>query len=348
MAISRFAAFIFMLPLSLCAQGWKLVWADSFDTYSGLPDSTKWSYQVGAGGWGNNEAEYYTANRPENCRVENGTLIIEARQDFWQNNEYTSARIRTMNKGDWLYGRFEVRAKLPYGGGTWPAIWMMPTDNAYGGWPQSGEIDIMEHVGNDPSVIHFSAHSLTYNWRAGTAKTDTTRADDFATAFHVYAMEWTPDTIRGYLDTLCYFTYVNEHSGWESWPFDRRFYFILNIALGGDWGGAIDNNIFPQQMVIDYVKVYQWSNGASARDKKTAAPRPGYSVQRLTHSLMVTMPSPDRRTASLYGLDGRVSVVANCTGNFCTLPLCSLAKGTYLLRISGVKDVFQTRIIWDR
>ena len=344
----RSCAFISLLPLSIFAQGWELVWADSFDTYSGLVDSSKWSYQVGAGGWGNNESEYYTDHRLENCRVENGTLILEARRDFWQNNEYTSARIRTAGKGDWLYGRFEVRAKLPYGGGTWPAIWMMPTDDEYGGWPRSGEIDIMEHVGHDPGVIHFSAHCLKYYWRIGTEKTATTRVDDFATSFHVYAMEWGPDTIRGYLDTLHYFTALNEHSGWQAWPFDKRFHFILNIALGGDWGGAIDNSIFPQQMVIDYVKAYAWNPNAAARSIKPIASRPGYSCRLIHNSLEMTMPSQANYSVRLCGLNGRVAVLWNCTGISCILSPASLARGTYILRVSGEHGGFQKRIIWGK
>jgi beta-glucanase (GH16 family) len=148
---------------------WQLVWSDEFN-YSGLPDRSKWGYDVGGHGWGNKELQYYTERRKENARVENGHLIIEARRDGSESNEYTSARLVSKGKGDWTYGRFEVRAKLPSGRGTWPAIWMLPSVKSYGGggWPDNGEIDIMEHVGFDPNVIHGSAHTslLSFYWNA--------------------------------------------------------------------------------------------------------------------------------------------------------------------------------------
>jgi beta-glucanase (GH16 family) len=281
--------------------------------------------------------EYYTAGRPENCRVENGTLVLEAHNDNWQGHQYTSARIRTAAKGDWLYGRFEVRAKLPYGGGTWPAIWMMPTDNEYGDWPGSGEIDIMEHVGHDPGVIHFSTHCLTYYWRIGTEKTATTRVDDFADAFHVYAMEWGPDTIRGYLDTLLYFTNLNEHSGWQAWPFDKRFHFILNIALGGDWGGVIDNSIFPQRMVIDYVKAFAWDNNAGVRDGHRAGTSAGMSLfaRRLPGGIAVGFPSVNNYSVELYDVAGRLLGQKNIFGDKGFINTGGRARGTYVVRITG-------------
>jgi beta-glucanase (GH16 family) len=344
----RTAVLVSLLPLSLHAQQWKLVWADSFDTYTGLPDTSKWSWQVGDNGWGNNEKEYYSDKRLENTRVENGNLIIEAHRDFWLNHEYTSGRIRTVNKGDWLYGRFEVRAKLPYGGGTWPAIWMMPTDNAYGGWPKSGEIDIMEHVGNDPGVIHFSAHSLKYYWRIGTEKTATTIQNDFADAFHVYTMEWSPDSIRGYLDQRKYFTATNEHSDWQAWPFDKRFHFILNIALGGDWGGVIDNNIFPQRMTIDYVKAYTWDNTSHVLRSRTPE-QPGYGactiVQR-NGSLLITLPAHGRYAVTLCALNGTTIASAQGSGSTCSLARLSAVSGAYVLKASGSWGVATRNILY--
>lgn len=240
---------------------WKLVWADEFSV-NGLPDSTKWGYDVGGHGWGNQEKQYYTANRYENARVENGMLYIEARRDFYQGHEYTSARLVSKNKGDWTYGKFEIRAKLPSGRGTWPAIWMLPTQWTYGngGWPDNGEIDIMEHVGYNPGVIHASIHCNTYNHTIQTQKTATIQVPDASKAFHTYSLIWSKDKIEIFVDDRLYFTYANEGTGWQVWPFDKDFHLLLNIAVGGTWGGAqgIDNNIFPQQMVIDYVRVYQY------------------------------------------------------------------------------------------
>jgi beta-glucanase (GH16 family) len=243
-------------------KGYQLVWSDEFTT-NGLPNSAKWDYQTGGSGFGNDEKQYYYAGRAENSRVENGMLIIEARKDNYENHTYTSARMVSMGKGDWTYGRFEIRAKLPAGRGTWPAIWMMPTESTYGsgGWPDNGEIDIMEHVGYNMGTIHASIHSKMYYHKINTQKTATTFVNDVAAKFHTYILEWDALQIKAYVDTTLYFTTPNEGKGWEYWPFDKDFYLILNIAVGGSWGGAqgIDDSIFPQQMVIDYVRVYQKS-----------------------------------------------------------------------------------------
>jgi len=241
-------------------EGWTLVWYDEFDDED-LPHSEKWEYDVGGHGWGNEELQYYTARRRENARVEGGVFVIEARKEPWNENEYTSARLVTKGKGDWTYGRFEIRAKLPSGRGTWPAIWMLPTEWTYGdgSWPDNGEIYIIEHVGYDPGWIHGSVHTHAYNWREGTHKTAQTYVSDAETAFHVYAMEWTPERIGVYTDTTEYFTFHNEGTGWKVWPSDKAFHLVLNIAVGGLWGGThgVDDGIFPQRMEVDYVRVYE-------------------------------------------------------------------------------------------
>lgn len=240
---------------------WELVWSDEFET-TGLPDPAKWGYDVGGGGWGNNELQYYTENNPNNARVMNGRLIIEAHRENFGGNEYTSARLVTRGKGDWLYGRFEINAKLPSGRGTWPAIWMLPTRWSYGngGWPDNGEIDIMEHVGYDPGMIHASIHTHLYNWPANTQKTAIIHIPDAETAFHTYALQWSAGKIEVFVDDSLYFTFLNEGTGWQAWPFDRAFHLILNIAIGGNWGGAqgVDNSIFPQRLEVEYVRVYRW------------------------------------------------------------------------------------------
>ena len=242
---------------------WRLVWSDEFK-YNGLPDPKKWSYDVGGHGWGNKELQFYTERRPENARVENGMLIIEARRDSWEGHEYTSARLVTKGKGDWTYCRVEVRAKLPSGRGTWPAIWMLPTASAYGGWPSSGEIDIMEHVGFNPDVVHASVHTKAYNHKIDTQKTAQIKVETARSDFHVYAVEWLPNEIRGYIDEQQYFTFKNERltnqsADFQQWPFDKPFHLLLNIAVGGTWGGAdgVDENIWPQRMEIDYVRIYR-------------------------------------------------------------------------------------------
>lgn len=239
---------------------YELVWSDEFDT-DGALDSTKWGYDVGGSGWGNNELQYYTNG--SNSWVENGKMIIEARKESYLGREYTSARVISKNKGDWKYGKIEVMAKLPTGVGTWPAIWMLPTDWVYGGWPDSGEIDIMEHVGYDQNVIVGSVHTKFFNHTIGTQKSKTKVIDTASTEFHKYSIQWLPERIIFYIDDVQYFSfYPNLYitlPTYGEWPFDKRFHLLINLAIGGNWGGAqgVDDSIFPQRFEIDYVRVYQ-------------------------------------------------------------------------------------------
>jgi beta-glucanase (GH16 family) len=275
----RFVLSIIMLILlagvkiSVSAQDWVLVWSDEFNS-PGLPDESKWSYDVGGGGWGNNELQYYTLKREENARIEDSTLIIELRKEAFQERDYTSARLVSKNKGDWLYGRVEVRAKLPSGKGTWPAIWMLPTDWEYGQWPSSGEIDIMEHVGYDQGVIHATVHTADLNHTKGTQVGKSIKVNDCSDQFHVYSIEWYPDRIDAFVDGTKYFTFENRGEGYATWPFDKRFHLLLNIAFGGDWGGAqgIDNSIVSARFYIDYVRVYQKAESGPVSLTVTSTP----------------------------------------------------------------------------
>lgn len=232
-----------------------LIWSDEFN-YKGLPDSTKWNYDVGGDGYGNNEAQFYTKNRLENARVENGNLIIEAKKENWEKNKYTSARLLTKGKFSFKYGTVEVRAKLPKGRGTWPAIWMMSENMKE--WPDDGELDIMEHVGYNQGYVHASVHTKKYNHIINTQKTDTLFVKDTSENFHVYKADWTPEKIDVYIDDQKFFTYENKEKTYESWPFDQPYFIILNLAVGGFWGGkeGIDDSVFPQKYEIDYVRVY--------------------------------------------------------------------------------------------
>ncbi|QJD95513.1 glycoside hydrolase family 16 protein [Mucilaginibacter robiniae] len=242
-------------------KGWTFettpTWKDEFD-YTGLPDTTKWGYDIGGSGWGNNELEYYT-NSINNARVANDKLTITLRKENVGGRNYTSARLASRNKFDFLYGRVEVKAKLPSGKGTWPAIWMLPTDYAYGAWPASGEFDIMEMVGYDPNVIHVSAHTGKYNFKQNNQKTNITRLDDAINTYHLYRVDWTPYSVKGYVDNVPVLEYVNDGTGSYEWPFDKRFHMLLNIAYGGDWGGAqgIDDNTLPATMDVDYIRYYK-------------------------------------------------------------------------------------------
>lgn len=233
------------------------MWSDEFDV-NGLPNNAKWGYDLGGGGWGNNELQNYT-NVLDNAKVEGGNLVITAKKESSGSMNYSSARLVSKNKGDFLYGRIEARAKLPAGRGTWPAIWMLPTDWAYGNWPKSGEIDIMEHVGYDLNKVHVTVHTEAYNHSIGTQKGASQTVSTATTDFHKYRVDWTPYAVRGYIDDQLMFTFVNEGKGYAGWPFDKRFHLLLNLAIGGNWGGAqgVDDSVFPQSMLVDYVRVYK-------------------------------------------------------------------------------------------
>ncbi len=237
-------------------SGRKLIWSDEFDK-KGLPDAAKWNYDTGGSGFGNEEAQFYTKDRLENARVENGKLIIEARRENRDDKKYTSARLLTKGKFSFQYGTVEVRAKLPKGRGTWPAIWMMSEDMKK--WPDDGELDIMEHVGYHQGYIHASVHTKKYNHVLHTQKTDTLFVKDASDKFHVYKADWSPEKIEVYIDNQKFFTYENKEKSDEAWPFDKPYFIILNLAIGGFWGGkeGIDDTIFPQKFEIDYVRVYQ-------------------------------------------------------------------------------------------
>lgn len=239
------------------AQKAKLIWSDEFDQ-NGLPNPNNWNYNVGDHGWGNDELEYYTEANLDNARVENGVLILEAIKDPSYPKGYTSARLVTKGKASWKYGYIEVRAKLPTGRGTWPAIWMLAEKNKYGGWPSNGEIDIMEHVGYDPGKVHGTVHTEAFNHKIGTQKGNYLMVADFDSEFHLYAINWTKKKIDFYIDQQLYFSFENTGGDYKEWPFDQPFHLIQNIAVGGGWGGqqGIDPTIWPQKMEIDYVRVY--------------------------------------------------------------------------------------------
>jgi len=275
---SSVAILLTLLAAAALAQppGYRLVWADEFDK-PGLPDPARWNYEYGM--IRNNEAQFYTYARPENARVENGVLVIEARRENWseagKTARYTSASVTTECRQYWRYGRIEVRAKLPTGRGTWPAIWMLGQNfsNKVGkvDWPRCGEIDIMENVGFDPDTIHANIHTEAYNHVKGTNKGNRITVKDPWRDFHVYALDWSPQRIVMSVDGQDYFTFEDEGTGEAVWPFDQPFYLILNLAIGGSWGGqqGVDDAIFPQRFEIDYVRVYQ-------RDERqqTVTPRP--------------------------------------------------------------------------
>ncbi|PMP77141.1 MAG: glycosyl hydrolase family 16 [Chloroflexus aggregans] len=232
---------------------WMLVWSDEFDGETLNPSN--WLFDKGAGGWGNNELQFYT-NRPENARIEAGVLVIEARQEEYLAWEYTSARIKTHYLHAWTYGRIEARMQLPAGGkGIWPAFWMLGENIATARWPNCGEIDIMENIGN-PTMVYGSVHGPGYS--GGNAITKPfVSSQPLSDDFHIYAVEWEPDEIRWYVDDQLYHTLRRDQVPGE-WVFDHPFFLILNLAIGGNWPGYPDETtVFPQQLRVDYVRVYQ-------------------------------------------------------------------------------------------
>jgi len=261
-----------LLLLPACAQtaGWQLVWADEFEV-DGLPDAAKWNYEEGF--VRNEEAQYYTRARMENARVEDGRLVIEGRRERLANpahvpgsegwktarehTEYTSAALITLDRASWRYGRIEVRARLPHGKGIWPAIWMMGVNRGDVGWPHCGEIDVMEFVGKLPNRIHGTVHyPADGRHRSNGGRVDTKRPYE---DFHVYAIEWWPDRIDFFFDDTLYHKFPIDQAGeGEDNPFRKPHYLLINLALGGSWGGPIDDAVLPQRYLIDWVRVYEW------------------------------------------------------------------------------------------
>jgi len=226
-----------------------LVWGDEFNT-DGLPDTTKWGYDLGAGGWGNNESQYYT-NRVANAVVIDGSLKITAKKEAYNGSDYTSARLLSKDKYSFQYGKVAVRAKLPAGGGTWPAIWMLGSNINTAGWPGCGEIDIMEHLGNDLNKIYGTLH---YPGRSGgNADGNNKIIANATTEFHIYAAEWDAAFIKVFVDGQLIHSVTN--SG--SIPFSHQFFLIMNVAMGGGFGGAIDPAFREASMEVDYIRVYQ-------------------------------------------------------------------------------------------
>lgn len=238
----------------------KLVWSDEFSE-NGLPDAAKWTFEEGY--LRNNELQYYTSARTQNTEIKKGFLNITARNDSLKNGTeiypITSASLNTKGKSEWTYGRIETRVKFPSSLGTWPAIWMLGADIDSTGWPASGEIDILEHVGYMPDTVHFNVHTKKYNHVIGTGKGSKFYSKAPYDAFHVYAIEWFPDRIDWYFDDKKVFTYANEKTGADVWPFSKPQYLILNLAFGGAWGGQRGVNVssLPQTFLIDYVRVFQ-------------------------------------------------------------------------------------------
>jgi len=257
-------------PATTRSGGWKLVWSDEFNgPNESAVDRSKWTFEIGGGGWGNQELEYYT-DRTENASVHYGNLVIRALSEKYTGSDgvtrnYTSARLKTLGKFSQTYGRFEARLKIPFGHGLWPAFWMLGDDFDKVGWPACGEIDIMENIGKEPAIVHGSIHGPGFIGGTGLEANYTLPPKQrFADDFHVFAIEWDLDSVSFYVDHDRYVrrTRADLQPGWK-WVFDKPFFLLLNVAVGGDWPGNPDSTtVFPQTMLVDYVRVYERSDTA--------------------------------------------------------------------------------------
>lgn len=254
-------------PPSPTLPGWTLVWSDEFNLPDGSsPDASKWNLVTGGNGFGNAELESYT-NRPQNAEIQNGNLVITALKETYTgadmvSHDYTSARLNTSNKFAQAYGRFEARIKIPYGQGMWPAFWLLGSDISTKGWPTCGEIDIMENIGREPSIVHGTIHGPGYSGGKGIGSPFSfPDSRKFADDFHVYAVEWSPKEIKFFVDDNLYATRTPaDLPPGTKWVYDHPFFILLNLAVGGKWPGNPDaSTVFPQQMLVDYVRVYQRS-----------------------------------------------------------------------------------------
>ena len=246
-----------LTTLPLCAQDRRLVWSDEFDGPAGAPpDPARWVYDLGSSGWGNHELEDYTDSRANSHLDGEGHLVIEALEPA--PHKFTSARLKTQGKFSVTYGRVEARIRIPYGQGIWPAFWMLGDDIKTKGWPASGEIDIMENIGKEPDTVHSTVHGPGYSGDKGIGRPFTLPSGRFATGYHVYALEWSPERVEFLVDNQSYHvvTPASLPAG-AKWVYDHPFFIILNVAVGGDWPGNPDStSVFPQKMLVDYVRVY--------------------------------------------------------------------------------------------
>jgi beta-glucanase (GH16 family) len=309
------------------AQCPTVVWGDEFN--AATLDLAKWSYQLGDGcqegicGWGNNELQYY---KQENITLSNGQLHVTAKRERVQSKSYTSGRIRTINKGDWTYGRFEANIKLPAGQGLWPAFWMLPTDEVYGGWPQSGEIDIMEFVAADPTRVLGTIHyGDPYPNNKNQGANFVLNSGVFPDAFHTFAIEWEPGITRWFVDDILYLTKTSQDLSPYNWPFDQRFHFLLNVAVGGNLGGPVDNGIFPKTMDVDYVRVYDGFKPYITGDRTVANQETGvtYNVGNVANGTSITWSVPAGATIASGQGSSQITINfgntgGNVTANFNT------------------------------
>jgi beta-glucanase (GH16 family) len=340
---------------SCLAQQDTLIWSDEFNG-TGSPDAAKWSYDLGSSGWGNNEVQNYTS-QTQNSRQENGALVIEALKS---GNTWTSARILTNNKFEFTYGRIVFRAKLPVGIGTWPALWMLGENISTAGWPACGEIDVMEHVGKDAGVIHSSLHSSSSY--GNTTNTGTKYINTFNTEFHLYEAKWKSDRIEFSIDSILFYTYKPSVYNNSTWPFNKPFFFIMNIAMGGNWGsdpqyetGGLKNGIDPAlssaRMEIDYVRVYESLSHPyiieDPSDKNYQAdvdgiilfPNPSRGI------VQINFPAGENARGTVSDIFGNEVFLFQADNDSTEIDLSKLAKGPYFIILQTEEKIITKKIV---
>lgn len=318
---------------------YQLVWSDEFEGEN--VDTQKWNFEIGGNGWGNQELQYYT-NRPENIFIRDQKLVIKALYEEYGTRNFTSARISTQNKMSVKYGKIEARIKLPKGKGTWPAFWMMPQNSTYGGWPRSGEIDIMEHVGSNPNMISYALHTQSKNGNLGNNWHNQIYPGDVEGVFHTYSIEWLEDRIAFYFDDQKQVTYWNDLANdYKTWPFDQDFYVILNLAIGGNMGGTVDVDIFNEdvEMEVEYVHVYQ-KNGSSIDDNKHNPVQ--VSANRLTRNIEIKGLF-SKANISITDLKGVEHLNLNVSESDLQIDSSTFGTGVFFVAVSqsGSTDVYK-------
>jgi beta-glucanase (GH16 family) len=333
-------AFVALLAISfhrLAAATWEQVWSDEFN----VPDINRsnWTYDTGGDGWGNKELEYYTS-RAQNSYVTNDTtygscLVIEARKEQFKNRSYTSARLKTQGLQHWTYGKVEARIRIPRGQGIWPAFWMLGEDITTVGWPGCGEIDIMENIGREPNIVHGTVHGPGYSGENGKSGATTLASGAFADNFHVYAVEWGPDRIEWFVDGTSYFSVIpGSLSG--PWVFNHNFFLILNVAVGGSWPGSpTATTVFPQQMWVDYVRVY----------RDTSLPPPSGDTMHVADLAMgINASGPSwQATATVRVVDGQGQLVSGATVTGQWSGLVSGGNTSFVTDASGMAGPFYSQ-----
>jgi beta-glucanase (GH16 family) len=345
--VMAFSSFLLLLVLpgtsfSADTMGWNLVWSDEFDK-NGLPDGSKWGYDVGDNGWGLQEIQYYTSNRSENARVENGNLIIEARRENFSGRQYTSTRLVSRGKCEKKYGRFETRLIVPGFRGIFPAFWMIPSDQG-GGWPAFGELDVMEHFGFDPGIIRQTMHCAAHAVPQPVQISDT--LPDCSTNYHVYRMDWYKDSIVFYIDDKKTLSY-KETQDYAHWPYTKPFYMILQIPVGGSFAGqkGIDDSQFPTKMVVDYVRYYEWGVVPVQQNLKPESSFNNRAVRITTDGQYINVNASGRFTASLVDVAGRVVARQSGSVNQCRFNKKGLGSGMFFVCLDEARNALVQQVM---